>query len=100
MAVTSKPKTIPSGTENLLDSVAGQVVKEQGEEEHEQDEQDGLDDDPLVVVPDDELERLDRVQEPDKGGIWAPGSRTVHAYCTYFMCGECKRIPHWQACMC
>ena len=55
-----------SGAHDLLDGVAGHGVKEKYNHSAEQERQQRLDDRPLVVVPQDVADRLERVEEPDE----------------------------------
>ena len=52
-----------------LDGVAGQRVEEHRQEDDETNPGQDLDDRPLVVVPDDVTDRLDRVKEPHEARI-------------------------------
>ena len=61
-----------SRAEDPLDGVTGQSVEEEGEEYDEADPEEDLDDGPLVVVPDDVPNGLDRVQEPHEGRVGPP----------------------------
>ena len=63
------PSRIFSRAEHPLDGVAWQGVEEEGEEDDEADPEEDLDDGPLVVVPDDVPDGLDRVQEPHEGRV-------------------------------
>ena len=59
------------GPDHLLDGVAGQGVEEHGEEEGEKEDR------PLVVVPDDVLDRLQRVEEPHEGRVRSPRKKQL-----------------------
>ena len=58
--------------EHPLDGVAGEGVEEEREEDDEAEPEEDLDDGPLVVVPDDVTDRLDRVQEPHERRVRTP----------------------------
>ena len=63
-----------SGSHQFLDRVARQSVEEHGKKEDEEEPKEDLDDGPLVVVPDNVANRLDRVEEPHEGRVWASES--------------------------
>ena len=62
------------GAEHLLDHVAGQAVEEESNENGKKEEEDRLEDDPAVVVPQDVADRLQRVEEPDERRIRTAGT--------------------------
>lgn len=57
--------------EHPLDRVARDGVEEQQYQDGQPDDDEALDDAPLVVVPDDVPDRLERVQEPHEGRVRA-----------------------------
>ena len=57
------------GSHDPLDGISGQGVEEEDQEDDEGEPAQDLDDGPLVVVPDDVADRLDRVQEPHERRI-------------------------------
>ena len=61
--------SVKSGAEHLLDHVAGHVVKEERDENGEEYDDDGLEDDPAVVVPEDVADRLEGIEEPNEGRV-------------------------------
>ena len=63
----NKVKVMPrSSTEHLLDHEARRAVEEEGEERCETEEEEGFEDRPAVLMPDDVSDRLERVAEPDE----------------------------------
>lgn len=58
-----------SGANHLLDGVARQRVDEERNKDDEQDEDEALDHQPLVVVPQNVANRLQRIEHPNEGGV-------------------------------
>ena len=67
---------IHSSTEHLLDHEAGGTVEEEGKEGGETEKDEGLEDGPAVLVPDDVSNRLERVAEPDERRVGAAERET------------------------
>lgn len=64
---------LSSRSEDPLHGVSREGVDEEEDDEDQGGEQEGFQDHPLVVVPDDVADRLEGVQEPDERGIGAAG---------------------------
>ena len=63
----------PLGPEHPLHHVSGRSVQEQPEQDGEQQYSDDLEDQVLVVVPEDVTQRLQRVKEPHERSIGTTG---------------------------
>ena len=62
-------------TEDLLDGVAGHVVEEEGQHQRQEHEEQRFDDDPLILMPQDVAQRLERVQEPHERRVRPAGKQ-------------------------
>lgn len=60
-----------SGSEQLLDEVAGHAVEEEAQHDEQQQGQHDLDDQPLVAVAHQVADGFQRAQEPQEGGVRA-----------------------------
>ena len=61
-----------SGAEHPLDHVSGNAVEEERDEYDEQEEENDLEDQPAIVVPEDVADRLERIEEPDERRVRTP----------------------------
>ena len=77
--IPSLPLSAELEGDQALDEGGGQAVeaddKEDGEEENDKEG----DDVPLVVLPDDVLERLEGVEEPEEGRVRATAADSMHS---------------------
>ena len=71
MTPAAKASVASSCAKHPLDCVARHGVEEERKNSCQEDEEDGFENDPLVVVPKDVADRLQWVQEPDEGGVRA-----------------------------
>ena len=61
-----------SSPQDALDSVARDGVEEEKQKDGKEEDDNQFDDCPLVVVPNDVADGLQRIEEPHERGIWPP----------------------------
>ena len=64
--------TIKSSSEDTFHSVARNGIKEKQKKDGQEGDDNHLDDGPLVIVPDDVPDRLQRVEEPHERRVRSP----------------------------